>query len=474
VEFNTRPMREDPILEAFAALLRRDGTAPLVATESATATRGDVDALATGVAKSLEGAGVSRGPYVLVSSVNGAGFLAALVGARRAGLVPVLADWSSPAAERDRVASALGVAARITCAEPFPAEAAAIRVDRSDGAPAIPPEGTDYVKLTSGSSGTPTGVAISGEALATDDDQLGRAMRLLPSDRLIAAIPWAHSYALSSLVMPALRRGCLLVVPKDAGPWAPLDAGRALAATVYPTVPVVLQTMASLAAPPAWPESLRTVISAGALLHPETAARFREVFGRDAHVFYGASECGGITYDAEGGAALRGTVGTPVDGVRVDLDGDGAVAVSSAAAGLRLVPEDDGRLRGGVFRSADLAKWTSAGELALIGRADALINVGAKKVHPAEVENVLRAMPGVREAFVLGVPAPGDERTIVRAFVACDPSSISYAAVASWCRERLSGHKVPRSIVRLESIPKNARGKVDRAALVALTPTDGR
>ena len=95
--------------------------------------------------------------------------------------------------------------------------------------------------------------------------------------------------------------------------------------------------------------------------------------------------------------------------------------------------------------------------------------MGAKKVHPAEVENVLCMMPGVREAFVLGVPAPGEERTIVRAFVACDPASISYAAVASWCRERLSGHKVPRSIVRLESIPKNARGKVDRAALAALT-----
>ena len=76
------------------------------------------------------------------------------------------------------------------------------------------------------------------------------------------------------------------------------------------------------------------------------------------------------------------------------------------------------RLSGGVFRSADLAAWTQNGELALRGRADALINVGGKKVQPGEIETVLRAMPGVREAFVVGVPAPGDERTIVRAFVA--------------------------------------------------------
>ena len=334
----------------------------------------------------------------------------------------------------------------------------------------VSPEGAQFVKLTSGSSGVPSGVAVASDALAADDDQLAATMGLSPSDRFVGAIPWSHSYALSSLVMPALRRGCLLVVPPDGGPFAAIESARALSATVLPTVPVYLQTLAALAAPPVWPETLRTVISAGAPLHAETAARFLEAFGLHIHVFYGASECGGISYDREGGAALRGTVGTPVDGVNVALDDRGAVIVRSAAAGLRHVPDDDGRLERGVFRSADLATWTAGGELALTGRADAVINVGAKKVHPAEIETVLRAMPGVREACVLGVPAPGDERTIVRAFVACDPESLTYAAVASWCRERLSGHKVPRSIVRLESIPRNARGKIDRAALAAWKP----
>jgi len=191
-------------------------------------------------------------------------------------------------------------------------------------------------------------------------------------------------------------------------------------------------------------------------------------------VFYGASECGGIAYDAEGGAALRGTVGTPIRGVSIALDDGGTVSVRSAAAGLRHVPEADERLAGGVFRSADLATFTTRGELALIGRADALINVGGKKVHPLEVETVLRAMPGVREAFVLGVPARGDERTVVRAFIACDPATVSYAAVASWCRERLAGHKVPRSIVRLPDIPRTARGKVDRAALAVWKQAEER
>jgi len=467
-------MRIDPILDAFDLLTRRDQSAPLVATRERSASRGDVSSWGDAAEGRMAACGVPRGSFALVACVNGAGFLAAVIGARRAGLVPVLADWASPRKERARVAEALGVAVAIACDEVFPTGPASFRVERQDGAAAAAPDGAGFVKLTSGSTGTPSGVAISAEALAADDDQLAAAMGLHASDRFVAAIPWSHSYGLSSLVMPALRRGSLLIVPSDSSPWAALEAAAALSATVFPTVPVYLQTVSSLAAPPSWPESVRTVISAGALLSPETAARFRETFGRDAHVFYGASESGGITYDRDGGAALRGTVGTAIDGVDIALDEDGGVAVRSKALGLRRVPQDDDRLSGGVFRSADLAAWAGGGELRLFGRADALINVGGKKVHPAEIETVLRAMPGVLDAFVTGVAAAGDERGIVRAFVACDPASLSYADVASWCRERLAGHKVPRSIVRLREIPRTSRGKVDRAALAGLTPAPER
>jgi long-chain acyl-CoA synthetase len=463
-------MRSDPILDAFDLLARRGGNAPLVASSRTSASRSDVDAWARATAAALAATGAPRGAYALLTCVNGAGFLGALLGARRAGLVPVLMDWTAPRAERARVAAALDVAAGIRCEEAFPRGPASFRIERRDSS-AIAPEGAGFVKLTSGSSGVPSGVAVTPEALAADDDQLVAAMELRASDRFVASIPWSHSYGLSSLVLPALRRGSLLVVPDDGGPFAAVETARALEATVFPTVPVFLQSVSSLAAPPAWPPTLRTVISAGAPLQPETAARVLDVFGVDVHVFYGASECGGISYDRGGGAAMRGTVGTPIAGVGVALGGDGAVVVRSAAAGLRHVPDADERLEDGVFRSADLATFTSGGELALVGRADGVINVGAKKVHPAEIEAVLRAMPGVREALVLGVPAPGDERTIVRAFVACDPATISYADVASWCRERLAGHKVPRSIVRLDAIPKNARGKIDRAALSAWTTT---
>src|SRR5580765_4523511 len=159
-------MRDDPILDAFDLLARRDPNTPLVASLGAAASRGDVEAWSRAAGASLAACGAPRGAYVLLAAVNGAGFLAALLGARRAGLIPVLADWASPPAERARVAAGLGVAARIECGDAFPDSSASFRVERGETRPAEAPGGAGYVKLTSGSSGLPSGVAIAAEALA--------------------------------------------------------------------------------------------------------------------------------------------------------------------------------------------------------------------------------------------------------------------------------------------------------------------
>ena len=463
-------MRSDPILDAFSALVRHDAHAPLVASCSRTAPRGEIDALATRLASRLA-ASVTPGATVLLAARNGAGFLAALLGVRRAGLVPALCDHAAPATERERCARALGAPLEVVCDEPFPGDADAIRV-RATGVPPLPPEG-DYVKITSGTSGEPGGVAIAAEALAADDDQLTASMGLRPDDRLLAPIPWSHSYGLSSLALPALRRGSLLILPEDGGPWAPLAAARALSATVFPTVPVYLRTIVGVVPRDAWPATLSHVITAGARLAPEDARAFRETFGRRVHVFYGASECGGIAYDREGGAAERGTVGTPVEGVTVGLD-EGAVTVSSPAVARRHVPTPRASLSRGTFRTADRAIWTSDGELRLLGRIDAVINVEGKKVEPAEVEGVLGSLSGVREAVVLGVRAAGSEKEIVRAVIAREPGRLSYEEVSAWCRKHLAPHKVPRSIVLVDAIPRTERGKVDRGALAALDAKDDR
>jgi len=464
----------DPVIAPFERLSARRPEAALVVSPLRVARVADVDALARAAGRALEATDIGPGRLVVMSAPSGPAFLASLVAIRRRDAIAVLVDAAAPEAERERIAAQLGAAAVLVCRDAWPAGPANWVARRVAARPAVY-EGAGFAKLTSGSSGEPSAILATSEALAADDDALFGSMGLRDDDRFVAAIPFSHSYGLSSLVMPALRRGSMLVLPEEGGPWSPLDAARAVGATVFPTVPLYLRTIGELAETPPLPATLRLVISAGATLPFPIAARFREAFGLPVHVFYGASEAGGICYDREGGAAERGTVGTPVDGVRIDLRGgdgsegiaEGVVVVRSPAVALRHVPEARASLGGGTFVSGDQATWTPSGELRLLGRLDAWINVGGKKVNPREVEAVLASLPGVREAVVLGVPRSGGLTETVRAVVACDTSRMSYAEVAAWCRERLSGHKVPRSIVLVEEIPRTGRGKADRAALLA-------
>ena len=201
--------------------------------------------------------------------------------------------------------------------------------------------------------------------------------------------------------------------------------------------------------------------------------RFREQCGRSAHVFYGASECGGIAYDRTGDAGERGDVGEPIDGVRIELqpvDGvadGGRVAVQSAAVSGGYVPVSSPRLADGRFVTDDLAVW-SGGRLRLSGRLGDRINVRGKKVDPAEVEAVIASRPGVREVRVIGLRRAGSADESIRAYVACAPGSVDEEALRRWCGERLSRFKVPRSFVLLERLPRTERGKVDRRALERL------
>jgi len=297
-------------------------------------------------------------------------------------------------------------------------------------------------------------------------------MGIRRADRLLASVPLSHSYGFASLVLPAIVRGIPLVVPETRGPFGLFDDATACEATVFPTVPAVLGALVELADPPRVPESVRLVLSAGSPLDPEVARRFRARHGRAVHAFYGASECGGICFDREGGAAGRGAVGTAVDGVRVTLEpvadgappGSGRVVVRSAAVAEGYVPQaDERRLGHGRFASDDLA-CSRDGELRILDRLGDAIDVKGRKVCPAEIEGVLGRHPRVREAHVIGVPVASGSH-IVRAVVVCEPG-VDGAELIDWCRSHLAEHKVPRSVVIVDRIPRTDRGKVDRETLL--------
>jgi long-chain acyl-CoA synthetase len=478
-------MKHDPILQSFERLASRAPLAPLVLSPERRVTFEDIEALSRAAGSVLAEGAFPPGSRLGLLAPNGPGFLASLLALRRAGCAALLLDAQTPPAECGRILTALGAAGLLRCRTAWPSGPADWLLERATepGEPIIPVEpDIAVVKLTSGSTGLPRGIATPAEALVADDAALAASMGLRDDDRILATIPMSHSYGLSSVVMPALMRGSVLVVPEEGSVFDPFMTGERTGVTFYPTAPAYLDAMLRVAevteAPPA-PASLRLVITAGAPLGAATSRRFRERFGLAVHVFYGASECGGICFDREGGAAERGTVGTPVEGVRVTLEeGDGeegVVTVRSPAVARGFLPADsepDPRLGGGRFRAGDLAVWKD-GELALRGRLDDLVNIKGKKVNPREVEAVVGQIPGVEEVAVVGIALAEPAGEILRVVIACRPGSLTAADVLAWCRPRLSAHKVPRSVILVRALPRTERGKLDRRALLALQADGG-
>ncbi len=467
---------QDAILRDFDRRAADDPGRVALATPRERCTFAELDALSRRIAEELSGSWLRPGQLVGLRAANGPGFLAGFLAARRAGLAPLLMDAATPFAERMRVAQSVGAGMILTCGPCWPdGDDDAFELEPIQSLEPYPLTETAAaaVKLTSGSTGAPRGIAAPAEALLADDAQLRAAMGIADDDRLLAAIPFSHSYGLSSLVVPCLVRGVLLVLPDSDRPFGPLEAAHALQATVFPTVPAYLGGLARIGESIELPPSLRRFVSAGAPLPAATAARFRELFGQPVHTFYGSSESGGICFDREGGAAERGTVGAPIDGVEVRLervDGDGAplrVAIRSAAVAETYLPEPEARLAAGRFLSDDLAEWRD-GEIAIVGRLGDLINVKGNKVNPREVEAVLSQLAEVEDVYVMGIPDEDHRGEAVRAVVACRSGGLRAEDVISWCRRRLSGYKIPRSVVMVREVPRTSRGKVDREALLRL------
>jgi long-chain acyl-CoA synthetase len=248
-------MSFDPIVLSFERTLGRDPLAPLVVSPERRATVGEVDALARAAGCALESRGLQPGAAVGLVAANGPGFLASLLALRRAGLAAVLLDGQTPAAEALRIVRALGAAALLRCRCGWPQgpdDWLLTRPEPEDGdSPLLSAPDLAVVKLTSGSTGLPRGIATPAEALIADDANLTATMGIRPDDRLLTTIPLSHSYGLSSLAMPALLRGTPLVLPEAGSLWNPFEAVERSGATVFPTCSASPSPRAALR-PSAW------------------------------------------------------------------------------------------------------------------------------------------------------------------------------------------------------------------------------
>jgi malonyl-CoA/methylmalonyl-CoA synthetase len=219
---------------------------------------------------------------------------------------------------------------------------------------------------------------------------------------------------------------------------------------------------------------MRLFVSGSAPLPAPVFEAFQAKFGHAILERYGMTETlmtVGNPYDGE---RRPGTVGRPLPGVEVRIvvpegrdappgeTGQLLVRGPAVFGGYWRRPEATAAaFVDGWFQTGDLGERSADGYVTLRGRASDLIITGGFNVYPREIEDVLLEQPGVREAAVLGVP---DARRGEVPF-ACFAGEADPAALEAACRRLLASFKVPRSFVRVDALPRNATGKVDKGRL---------
>jgi acyl-CoA synthetase (AMP-forming)/AMP-acid ligase II len=471
----------------FLSLSRQQPSAPALLSSDGAVTHTRFELAESIRAVSAELESIVRPPSPVVLSLpNGPPLVIAFAALRSVGVPVALADASSTSEELDAASRTIGASAVLAHRDRTlngtlmwsDGNAALVSCANTRSVPL--PARTALLKLTSGSTGTPSAIAVGTHQLGADTAQIMRTMTLRTDDVTLAAIPLTHSYGIGSCLVPLLLVGMPLAFPTCALPAALVNTLVAANVAHFPAVPAMLRALVSLANLPTFPY-LRVCLTAGAPLAPQDAAAFHAATGRKVHIFYGSSECGGITYDSSAAPVhTPGAVGTAMRRVRVEVVGvdgkkvpagvEGRVCVWSraVASGAVPTPADPQTLKPGRFLAGDLGVLDANGGLTLTGRVAESINVAGKKVQPEEVRQALEQIPGVRAAVVTGLPDP-HRGHLVAAVVAVEPGAgLSVRSIRAACRQRLAPHKIPRRLVLVDEIPLSDRGKVRKEAVLEL------
>jgi malonyl-CoA/methylmalonyl-CoA synthetase len=226
---------------------------------------------------------------------------------------------------------------------------------------------------------------------------------------------------------------------------------------------------------------MRLFVSGSAPLPSSVLEAFREKFGHTILERYGMSETLMNTSNPYEGERRPGSVGLPLPGVSVKilnaegrpvLDGEAGelyVRGPNVCAGYWRQPVATAEsFVDGWFRTGDLAERSSDGYYTLRGRRTDLIISGGFNIYPREIEELLLEQPGVREAVVCGMADERRGELPVAYIVADDP--FDAAPLEGACRRSLASFKVPRAFIRVEALPRNAMGKIQKHLLPPWKP----
>jgi malonyl-CoA/methylmalonyl-CoA synthetase len=360
---------------------------------------------------------------------------------------------------------------------PLAALAAEVRADEPFESIARDPDDLAAILYTSGTTGRSKGAMLSHANLASKALVLKDYWRWRKGDVLIHALPIYHVHGLFVALHGALLNGSTMLWHKSFDPGAVLaDLPRATILMGVPTFYVRLAADPRLDRDAAG--AMRLFVSGSAPLLEATFAEFEARTGHRILERYGMTEAGMICSNPYDGDRIPGTVGYALPGISVRVADAEGVEVPRGTPGVlevrgpnlfrgywRMPEKTAEEMRpNGYFVTGDIATMAEDGRVAIVGRAKDLIIAGGLNIYPREIELAIDALPGVGESAVIGVPHPDLGEAVVAVVTRSDPA-LDEAALLAAIAPNLARFKQPRGVIFADALPRNAMGKVQKAAL---------
>lgn len=494
-----------PDASFFSLLHRRfaaDPAKPAIVTgDGRTISRADLDAGSARYGRALLAQGARPGDRVAYQIEKSPEGLLLYLGCLRAGLVALPMN---PAYLADEVGYMLGNAEpQIFVGDPArmeelrPAAPRLLALDAGGrgslaDAAAAEPADLDPVRLqpgdlaamlyTSGTTGRPKGAPLSHANLASNARVLAEAWAFSAEDVLLHALPVFHAHGLFVASHVSLLSGAVML-------WQDrFDAARVMAVLPQATVMMGVPTFYTrLLAEPSFTReacaNVRLFVSGSAPLLAETFESFEALTGHRILERYGMTEAGMITSNPLAGPRLAGTVGPALPGIDVRIVDDAGAACTGEAiggveargpnifAGYWQMPEKTRAefTADGYFRTGDMGQWADAGTgrayLRIVGRAKDLIISGGLNIYPKEIEERIDALEGVVESAVVGIPDADFGEAVAAVVVRGPQCTLTEAGIIAALKGEIASFKVPKRVIFVDDLPRNAMGKVQKAAL---------
>ena len=343
---------------------------------------------------------------------------------------------------------------------------------------------TAVLLYTSGTTGRPKGAELTHFQMFMACTIGGETFGYRPDDVSLVVLPLFHVFGLSSTLNVAVRYGgSVALVPRFEVP-AVLDALERHRCTVFCGVPTMYVGLLHADTTGRDLSALRVGVSGGASIPGEVIRGFEARFpGVVILEGYGLSETVALaTFNQSAEQRRVLSIGRPMWGVDIrvfdDADrelppgeenvGEIVLRGHNVMKGYYKKPEATAdAMRGGWFRTGDLAYRDSDGFLFIVDRKKDLVIRGGFNVYPREVEEVLYQHAAVAEAAVVGTPDERLGEEVVAYVTVRDGATAEPAELVEFCKQRLAAYKYPRVVTILDELPRNATGKVLKTELRA-------